>query len=156
METNPTRALSNVPYGVLHMEDVWSYIHCKLEDLGTLAIFSQYQTLCDKKGVIKDQFWRVTDKGFHYALNFLDEFEEDHIRYVLRIIHDQFMWLDQLHKFTKEGIHTISELWETGEVPVLRSITKDEVAQLTKSKWDGREMTVNEIEDLEVKFSPMC
>lgn len=155
IETDPAGALSSVPYGVLHVEDIRSYIHCKLEDLGTFAIFDQYRTLCDKQGVIKDQFRRVTNKGFHHAMNFLDEFEGDHIRYVLSKIHNQFMWLDRAHKITKEDTHAVTGLWATGEVPVLRTIPKNEVARLTKSKWDGRAMTINEIEDPGVKYSSM-
>lgn len=94
MENDPAGALSSVSYGVLHVEDVRSYIHYKLEGLGMIAIFNQFWTLCDKQGVLKDPYRRVVDKGFHHVLNFLDEFEEDHIRYVLSRIHDQFMWLD--------------------------------------------------------------
>lgn len=127
IETDPVEALSSVPYDVLHIEDITSYIHCKLEDLGTLAIYNQYWKLCDKQGLLKDQFRRVADKGFHHALNFLNDFEEEHVRYVLRKIHDQFIWLDRPHKITKEVIHVVIGLSATGEVHVLRSILKDEV-----------------------------
>lgn len=146
-ETDPVGTLSSVPYGVLHMEDVRSYIHCKLEDLGIFAIFDQDRLMCDKEGILKEQFRWVTDKGFHHALNFLDNFEEEHVRYVLIRIHDHFMWLDKLHNITKEAIHVIIGLWATGEVPILRSIPKDDVSKLIKSRWDGRPMIVDENED---------
>lgn len=94
IETDPVRAPSGVPYGVLHVEDVRSYIHYKLEDLGIFAIFDQYRLLCDKNGVLKEQYRRVTDKGFHHALNSIDDFEDDHVRYVLSHVHDQIIWLD--------------------------------------------------------------
>lgn len=104
---------------------------------------------------MKDDFRRVTDKGFHRALNFIDDFKEEHVRYVMSRIHDQFMWLDRPHKITKEAIHTVSGLWSTGEFPILRSISKDEVIQLTKSKWDCYAMMINYIDDPTVKFASM-
>lgn len=62
------------------------------------------------------------------------------------------MWLDRPHKITKEDIHAITRLSIISEVLVLRSTPKDNVTKLTKSKWDGQEMTINEIEDLEVNM----
>lgn len=123
--------------------------------MGSFTIFKRYWTLCDEQGVINDQFRRVPDKGFHHVVNFIDKFEEDHFRYVLSRIHDQFMWLDRQHKITKESIHVVTRLWATGEVRMLRTIPKDEVTRLTKSKWDGRAMTINEIDDPEVKYAYM-
>lgn len=45
-QTNPTGALSGVPYGVLHVEDIRSFYHCKIEDLGVATIFYQYIKHC--------------------------------------------------------------------------------------------------------------
>lgn len=86
-ETNPTGALSGVPYGPLHVEYVRSFYYCKLEDLGVIEIFDQYSLLCDKNGVIKKQFKKVTKKVFHHALNSIDYFDGEHVKYVLSRIH---------------------------------------------------------------------
>lgn len=97
----------------------------------------------------------VTDKGFHHVVNFIHDFEEENVRYVFSRIHNQFMWLYRPHKITKEAIHVVTKLWATGEVPLLRTIPKDDVNRLTKSKWDGHAMTMNDIDDLAMKFASM-
>lgn len=82
------KALSGVPYDVSHVEDVRSFYHYKLEDLGIAVIFYHHKTLCDKNKVIKEQFKRVTEKGFHHALNFINDFDDELVRYVFGRIHD--------------------------------------------------------------------
>lgn len=80
---------------------------------------------------------------------------DEHVRYAPSRIHDQFMWLDRPHKISKEAIHTVTRLCATGEVPLLRYVPKNDVEKLTRSKWDGRAMTVNNISDPTVKYASM-
>lgn len=101
-ETDPVSALSSVPYGVLHVEDVRSFYHCKLEDMGVSFIYDQYRWLCDNKGILKEQFKSVAEKGFHHAGNFINDFDNELVRFVLSHIHDQFMWLDRVHKIVRQ------------------------------------------------------
>lgn len=54
IETDPTGALCGVPYGVLHVEDIISYIHYKLEDFRIFAIFDQYRVMCNKDGLLEE------------------------------------------------------------------------------------------------------
>lgn len=81
--------------------------------------------------MIKEQFKKVTEKVFHHALNFIVDFDGEHVRYVLSRIHNQFMCLEIPYKITKEAIHPVTELCATGEVLVLRSIPKNDVERLT-------------------------
>lgn len=53
IETDLIRALSGVPYGFLHVEDIRSYIHYNLEDLW-FFLFDQYRLLCDNNGLVKE------------------------------------------------------------------------------------------------------
>lgn len=106
--TNPIDALSGVPNGVLHVEDVRSFCHYKLQDLGVAVIYEQYRSLCNEQGRLKEQFRSVVDKGFHHAINFIDNFDDELVRFVLSCIHDQFMWLDRPHKITKEAIYVLT------------------------------------------------
>lgn len=46
-EIDKTGALSSVPSGVLLIEDVHSFIHCKLEDLGDKFIQDEFKGFCD-------------------------------------------------------------------------------------------------------------
>lgn len=41
------------------------------------------------------------------------------------------MWLDRPRKIIKEAIHAVTELYATSEVPVLRSIPKNDVERMT-------------------------
>lgn len=65
------------------------------------------------------------------------------------------MWLDQPHKITKEVIHAVIGFCSTSEIPLLTSVPKNDVKKLTGSRWDGRAMTVDNINDLVVKFVSM-
>lgn len=55
------------------------------------------------------------------------------------------MWLDRPHKFFKELIHVVIGFCATCE----------DVENLIGSKWDGREMMVNNINDPTVKYAYM-
>lgn len=48
-------ALSQVPNGVIVKGDLSSYIDYKIEDLGSLSIYSQLKTLCDKSRKIQPE-----------------------------------------------------------------------------------------------------
>lgn len=51
-------------------------------------IFYQYRALCDKNSILKEQLKRVIEKGFHHALNTIDDFDDELVRYVLSKIDD--------------------------------------------------------------------
>lgn len=72
-------ALSQVPSGVIVKGDLSSYIDCKIEDLGSLSIYTQLKSLCDENRKIQLEYIRVYEKGFHNATYFLEDFEEEHI-----------------------------------------------------------------------------
>lgn len=120
--------------------------------MGLPIILEQYRSLCDDKGILKEQYKIIADKGFHYAINFLDDFDNELVRFILSRIHDQFMWLDQPHKITKEAIHAVTIFYSTGEVILLRSMPKDNVEKVTGSKWDGKAMPMSNINDPVVKY----
>lgn len=61
--------------------------------------------------------------------------------------HDKFMCLDRPHNITKEAIHAVTSFYSIGELPLLRSVPKNDVEKLTRSRWDGRVVTINNIND---------
>lgn len=67
-------------------------------------------------------------------------------------MHDEFIWLDRPHKITKQAIHVVTFLAETGDVPSLRKVSNDTIVATTGSKFDSRAMTVNDILENNVKF----
>lgn len=108
-------ALSQVPSGVIVRGDLSSYIDCKIEDLGSLSIYSQLKSLCDKSGKIQHKYIKVYEKGFHNSAYFLEDFEEDHIRIILSHVHGENMYLERTHTITKESIQAMTGVWPTGE-----------------------------------------
>lgn len=42
MMDDPVGAFSSIPHGVLHVDDVHTYIHCKIEEIGTKDILDLY------------------------------------------------------------------------------------------------------------------
>lgn len=72
-------ALSQISIGVIVKGDLSNYIDCKIEDLGTLSIYSQLKSICNENRKIQLEYIRVYEKGFHNAAYFLEDFEEEHI-----------------------------------------------------------------------------
>lgn len=149
-------ALSQVPDGVIVKGDLSSYLNCKIEDLGSLSIYSQLKFLCDKSGKIQPKYIRVYEKGFHNATYFLEDFEEEHIRIILSSVHGENMYLERTHTITKEAIHVVTSFWSTGEVPKLRQISKETITTLTSSTSNGNAFFVNNIKDPMVKLATMA
>lgn len=56
MENNPEGAFSQTPFGVLHVEDIRTYIHCKFESIGDLEIMKEMNEVLDDQGVLKVEF----------------------------------------------------------------------------------------------------
>lgn len=148
-------ALSQVPQGVLIKGDLTSYVDCEIEDLESLAIYSQLKSLCDKSGKIKPKYIRVYEKGFHNVAYFLEDFEEEHVRIFLSCVHGGNMYLDRSHTITKEAIHEITSFCQTDEVPKLRTISKETLIALTKTTTNGHSISINNITDPGVRFATM-
>lgn len=75
-------------------EGISDYIDCKIEDLGSLIIHSQLSLFCGKDKKIKLEFSILEKKKLHNVVYFLEEFSDDHIRIILRRVHDDKMYLE--------------------------------------------------------------
>lgn len=148
-------ALSQVSSGVVVKGDLSSYIDCKVGDLGTLHIYTQLKSLCDKNEKIEAKYARVFEKGFHNAAYFLEDFEDEHIRIILSRVHKDNMYLERTHMITKEAIRAITGYCSNGEIPVLRRISKDTGFKLTDSTSNKRTFSINTIRDPAVKLAAM-
>lgn len=127
-------ALSYVPSGVLLVEDIHSYIHCKLKELGDKFIQNEFKGFC-VNDQLKEKFLSLKTKGLANVVDFLDQFHDEWVRYVLNRVHDQFLWLEAqaLIKITKEVILRVTRFSATGEALTLRMISSSEVIRLIKS-----------------------
>lgn len=79
-------------------------------------------------------------KSLSNAIDFLDQFHVDWVRYVLSTVHDQFLWLEVEApiKITKDVIQRVTGFNATGEALNLRTISSTEVTRLTQSQCDRR------------------
>lgn len=148
-------AFSQVLSGVVVKGDLSSYIDCKIEYLGNLHIYTQLKSLCDKNRKIETKYARVFEKGFHIATYFVEDFEDEHIRIILSQVHRENMYLERTHTITKEFIRVVKSYFSTGEIPMLRQISKDTIFKLTGSTSDKCAFSINNIRDLVVKLSAM-
>lgn len=101
-------AFSHILEGFVYIEHVRAYIHYHIEDLGTFDIKSMYMSeLLGDSGKVKPAYKHIEDLGFTDILDIL-EFKDKIIRYVLRGLHGEFIWLDRTYKITKESIRSIT------------------------------------------------
>lgn len=135
--------------------DLSNYIDCKIQDLGTLYIYTQLKSLRDKSRKIEIKYARFFEKGFHNATYFLQDFEKEHIRIILSQVHGENMYLERTHTITKEDIRAVTGYSSTAKIPVLRIISKDIVFKLTSSISDKRSFSINNIRDSAVKLATM-
>lgn len=72
-------------------------------------------------------------------IDFSIQFHDDWVRYVLRRVHDQFLWLEAntLIKISKEVIQRVTRFSGTSEALTLQMISSNEVIRLTKSHCDS-------------------
>lgn len=126
-----------------------------MEELGYFDIYDQYKSLCDN-GVWKDEFQKVNRLNWCNSKTFFIFEEPEWVKIVLKKIHGHFYWLrDKPIKIKKKIIHEVAGFSDISEQLALKSTKKSIVEELTKSKWDKREMIVNDIIQLDVKFSSM-
>lgn len=92
-EIDMTSALSCVPFGVLLVEDIHSIIHWKSEKLGDKFIQNEFNGFCNHD-LLKAEYLHLKTNGFSNAVDFLDQFNVDWVRYVLSRVHDKFLWLE--------------------------------------------------------------
>lgn len=146
-------AFSQIPKGVVYVEDPRLYIHCHIEELSEDEIKNMYRTLiCDESGNIKPEHKIVETLGFTEILSILD-FPKDVIRIVLRKVYGKFFWLDSIYKITKEAVRVVTGLPSTGSRPdKTKKVSNDTVKTLTGATFDKRSLRVNDVKDENVKF----
>jgi len=81
--------------------------------------------------------------------------EDEWVRYVLSQVHDEFMWLGQPFKITKEVIRVVIGLNDTGSMPMLKAVKNQTVIEATRAQFDKRALTINDITDHAVRFASM-
>lgn len=72
-EIDMTGALSSVPSNVLLIEDICSFIHCNLEELGVKFIQDEFKRLCNN-GLLKSEHMHLKTNGLLYVVDIPNQF----------------------------------------------------------------------------------
>lgn len=74
---------------------------------------------------------------------------------MLRRIHDESIWLSKPFMITKDAISVVTGLCSSSELPGLKYVKNQVVTDTTRSRFDKRAMTINDILEYDVKFASM-
>lgn len=86
---------------VLLVEDVRFFTKCRVEELGHVEIKDTYDELCTD-GKLDSKYEHIKIKELTKALTYPHVFKPQWVKFVLRRVHDDFMWLaKQPFKITK-------------------------------------------------------
>lgn len=111
--------------------------------------------IMDEVGNTKLEYAQLQRKGFTQLVHFLLFDEDEWVRYNLSHLHDEFIWLDKPYKITKQKIHEVTCINQTGRKPDLRKVTIPTITKLTGAQFDSRSMTIDDILEHDVRFASM-
>lgn len=81
--------------------------------------------------------------------------ENEWVRYVVRKIYDEFMWLRKSFMISKDAIKLVTSLCSSSDFPTLKSVKNQLITITTRPRFDKMKMTINDILEYDVKFSSM-
>lgn len=113
------------------------------------------QCMVDDFGSLNSNFKNLEEKCFIQLVHFPIFDEPEWVGYVLRKIHDEFLWLDKPYKITKKAIQEVTYLSATGIVPKLWHVKNTIVMEVTSLNHNNRSMTISEIVEHDVRFAQM-
>lgn len=95
----------------------------------------------------------IKDLGLTDIL-YIPEFKDKMIRYVLRRVHNEFIWLDIPYMIMKEAIQDVTGLPRVGQ-ELSKKISNTKVKKLIGVTSDSRSMRVSTITNSNIKFTSM-
>jgi len=114
-----------------------------------------HKELIDESLELKPQYKAIQDKHFGQCIHFPYFAKDEWVWYVLSRVHDNFMWLNRPFKITKDAIKVVTGLHSSKGLPVLKSVKNQTVSEATRSKFDKRAMTIEDITNPDIKFASM-
>lgn len=148
---DPSGAQSRIPSKVLLINDIRTHFKCTIQELGTLEMDNALSQLCVDK-TLKPEHRHLEIKGLTHIPHLPRNFQVKWIRYVLSRVHDGKLWLDQPILITKKMIHRITGLPMSDKAKSTKTLSRDELQELTLAEWDGRGLKINNVSDVELKF----
>lgn len=133
------------------IEYVHAFIHCKIDDIFQGEIDTSYKNLC-LNGKMKEDHTHLQTKGLVHSMHVPTVFKPKWMRIVLIWVHDHFIWLDGLVKIKKYVLHIVTRFLISDRPRAYKKTAKNNLCELTKSKWDERGLKLSIVDYLELRF----
>ena len=151
--SDPIGAFLQVPKNVLHVEDIRSYIHCKIESIGDTEIHKELERICNNDLSLKPEYVYLEELNLVKHMFYTDFDNHEWTRINLSRVHDDLLWLgDSLICIDNELIHKGTSLSNEGCNLVNIKNVHNIVETNLNTRFDGRNMKINTIKDDEVRL----
>ena len=137
-----------VPKNILHVEDIRSYIHCKIESIGYTEIHKELERIYNNDLSLKPKYAYLEQLNLVKHMFYMDFDNYEWTRIMLRRVGDDLLWLgDSLICIDNDLIHMVTSLRNEGYNPVnIKNVRKIAKTNLN-TRFDGRNMKINHIQD---------
>lgn len=152
-EIDNSLALSSVPDGVLHIENVKGYLGCKFETLGDADFSDDYRKLYNQDILVKPAYGHLENNEIiKYSMKY--EFnDEECTKIILSKIHNGKFWMeDRVIDITADLIHDVTGLSKVGEIPLNEKNMRNIVLDNTGSSYNGRGIAISKIKQDDVRY----
>lgn len=96
---DPLGAFSKVLKNVLHVEDIRSYIHCKIESIGYVEIHKELEWMCKNDLTLKLEYTNLNELNLVKYMFYTKFNNHEWTRITLRRVHDDILWLGDAYIF---------------------------------------------------------
>ena len=112
---DPIGAFLQVPKNVLHVEDIRSYIHCKIENIGDIEIHKELERMCNNELSLKPEYAYLEQLNLVKHMFYKDFDNHEWKRTILRRVLDDLLWLgDYIICINNDLIHKVTSLRNEG------------------------------------------
>lgn len=153
LEEDPKLDLSSIPDKVLHLENVRSYLGCKLETLSDSDFNKEYEKIYNQDMSLRVGFEHLKDNEIiRYSLQY--EFDDEECtKIILSRIHNGKFWLDdRVIDITTYLIHEVNSLSKSGVILFNEKNVKKTVLDNTKSSYNGKGIVISKIQQDDVRY----
>lgn len=142
--------------GVMHVENIRAYIHCKKELVGLDRLRAHMETMMKLDKTFMDKYaqWSNHPIG-EYAMTY-EFYESEWIKILLSRIHDDLFWIGEVPiRITGDLINEMTCLSRIDTILLVGKDVRKIVEQTCKSRSDRRGMTIKPIEKDDITLMSM-
>ena len=150
---DPIGAFLQVPKKILHVEDIRSYIHCKIESIGDAEIHKELEKMCNNDLSLQLEYANLEPLNLVKYMFYMEFENHEWTRIILIRFHDDLLWLgDSQVCIDNDLIHKVTSLSNKGCNLVNIKNVRKMVETNLNMRFDGRIMKVNTIKDEGVRL----